>query len=1458
MKKYTRRPIRRVKPKKATIQKKGSSQTGGAYSHTSSNEAIAGLLGNQFMLQKAAFDKKNKEESDAFGGAPEKNAPSTSLLSSIKSKRGGGNKLPKETQSEMEKGFGGEDFSDVRVHTDSDSVQMNKNMGAKAFTNEKDIHFNSGEFAPDTKEGKHLLAHELTHVVQQKTISDLHTKLNDPVQRSSYEVEADRSADMIVGGGSINANASLSQVQAPSVTGVQCKNDALPAVTEKPNQPIDAISQNKNIKKTITSSHWKIIYNIIGATETIDESFITKLKAWQGNNKIAQSGVLDNITLQWLSFEDGANELDTYVSSNNTLYMGLNKKAAKNETNKLKSVNKDAENFIIENDSSKVFSYTIDSEKQKAYVIEQYLQSILPEIEKSSIKKLVIFFDNAFVIEKCDDLLFLRNKDTFDELLQIVKQLHEASTGKKIIKRVILSGHSGGVELTGDGDGEVSFKQLLFLKETSLFDKGFLQVEDLMVSACNAGYKDHVNQYLKIFPRARCIWGYANYSPAGNIKDIGSNKDLKLWEAATKGKTTPKSVSDARKDSDDSYRISTWTRTDNKEDATIKDGEYTVSETFAAKNIADLEKDYKSSPYKTAYINAFHNGKIDKQPLNSYYILLTTLVFHHDRNDLETERTRTSKLRKWNTTDRTNTIHNKMSDILKELHTEEQRQRLSKIISTKEISRTDCLDFFRNIDLSNFKNKEWKQNIADWFLLPPEISKLEEKDDEVVQPQMEPGQVKSLATLSKKNLTSAGSGSPLPKDIQTKMEKGFGGEDFSEVRIHTSSKSSELNDALGARAFTNGKDIHFNKGQFAPNSQKGNHLLAHELTHVVQQRSVPDLQTKLTDPLQRNHFEVEAEKSADSIASGNSVKKSSLSLVSSPNSIQLKAAATEEELKTYLSNLQTNQKKGDKKKNLQIANNRDFLLSLDISEYSLLINSLLKKRLGEREQSAILNILSVSQQKAVSDQLINNYLDKKVLKNAFTKEDREKLDSIINESSSNDEQLNIATYENANDYANRGYYEHLNSYVSGNEYFKLQKYYTNNLTASDSITITVTASDDLIEKGANLLQMRLDNAEKLLLDWGFKGNINKKLDKASGSNEIDFAKYRYVEFTETATTTDKSDEKTKPSQSPNRSISRNELKKHIKNAQNYINKGIEKLNSSNGSTLKEFFGDISKESIIIKLQAISAQLYFYLDNYEDCTTCDETTIAVNIGRGKDSELKLGQSFLNETDNRKKEDTLIHEAVHAAIDGHDYAYEHERILNLPVKFAIQNPDSYILFLQKLHTGKENSKPPQDKLLGMLPDQEKSVKQAISLLQAYLRRAVKKLQYQYYEYKLATTKSSPKLSEVSTILNSAIAGSDIPMYAKYGAMYHHLKKLKSVVSDKFTFEKGSKERLELKNRIFTITDNFFTLNNSQQAGKLLSLLINYAPPMDDYGYIEEKFDLKIPSNLHSAIMQIFALV
>ena len=82
--------------------------------------------------------------------------------------------------------------------------------------------------------------------------------------------------------------------------------------------------------------------------------------------------------------------------------------------------------------------------------------------------------------------------------------------------------------------------------------------------------------------------------------------------------------------------------------------------------------------------------------------------------------------------------------------------------------------------------------------------------------------------------SSRGGGSPLAPDVQSTMGSAFGA-DFSRIRVHTGAQSKDLNNRIQAKAFTVGSDVYFRDGAPDTGSSSGQELLAHELTHTIQQ-----------------------------------------------------------------------------------------------------------------------------------------------------------------------------------------------------------------------------------------------------------------------------------------------------------------------------------------------------------------------------------------------------------------------------------------------------------------------------------------------------------------------------------------------------------------------------------------------------------------------------------------------
>ena len=127
---------------------------------------------------------------------------SSSLGDKINSSKGGGNSMDGHTQSFMQSRFSN-DFSNVKIHTGGEAVQMNQELNAKAFTVGNDIYFNEGQYQPSSENGKHLLAHELTHSIQQSNNATSTASGNGIVQRFASE-EHQKMGDVATGKTSYN------------------------------------------------------------------------------------------------------------------------------------------------------------------------------------------------------------------------------------------------------------------------------------------------------------------------------------------------------------------------------------------------------------------------------------------------------------------------------------------------------------------------------------------------------------------------------------------------------------------------------------------------------------------------------------------------------------------------------------------------------------------------------------------------------------------------------------------------------------------------------------------------------------------------------------------------------------------------------------------------------------------------------------------------------------------------------------------------------------------------------------------------------------------------------------------------------------------------------------------------------------------------------------------------------
>jgi len=136
----------------------------------------------------------------------------------------------------------------------------------------------------------------------------------------------------------------------------------------------------------------------------------------------------------------------------------------------------------------------------------------------------------------------------------------------------------------------------------------------------------------------------------------------------------------------------------------------------------------------------------------------------------------------------------------------------------------------------------------------PEEKEEEEGEGEALQAQAAPGEVPEVTPdLETRIRALRGGGRPLRASVRSFFEPRFG-RDFGAVRLHTGEAAAAVARAVRAQAFAVGRDIGFGAGKYRPESNQGRRLIAHELTHVVQQQAIDSARQtgtlqRLTDPM---------------------------------------------------------------------------------------------------------------------------------------------------------------------------------------------------------------------------------------------------------------------------------------------------------------------------------------------------------------------------------------------------------------------------------------------------------------------------------------------------------------------------------------------------------------------------------------------------------------------------------
>lgn len=214
--------------------------------------------------EEAVQSKEEEEEAVQTKAQARPNVSTPSLESRLNNSSGRGKKLTGKTKNEMESGFGS-DFSNVNIHTDQNAAQMSQELGAKAFAHGNDIYFNKGQYNPESSEGKHLLAHELTHTIQQKGM------VQKKVQRD---------------------------------LAVEPPNPKAVAKTLTDSEVESAIKYNK--KRFKRESELKTLRDVLGLSydvATIDKEFVQTVAQWQAENNLKVDGKIGPRTAAVIGYE---------------------------------------------------------------------------------------------------------------------------------------------------------------------------------------------------------------------------------------------------------------------------------------------------------------------------------------------------------------------------------------------------------------------------------------------------------------------------------------------------------------------------------------------------------------------------------------------------------------------------------------------------------------------------------------------------------------------------------------------------------------------------------------------------------------------------------------------------------------------------------------------------------------------------------------------------------------------------------------------------------------------------------------------------------------------------------------------------------------------------------------------------------------------------------------------------
>ncbi|WP_298892649.1 DUF4157 domain-containing protein [uncultured Psychroserpens sp.] len=238
----------------------------------------------EYVLRKEEEELPDNDQLLQRKGIDTPSENTSNLESRLNSSKGGGRSLPSDLQTSMGSEFGA-DFSKVKIHTGSEAVQMSQDIGAQAFTHGSDIYFNEGKYDTNSNSGKHLLAHELTHTVQQGA-----SDVTPSVQKLSWDDvrQAGSSALSSAGRGLTNIGGAISDTVSSGVDTVRNAGASFMRTTLNQYAPglWDLLTNGVDVelKRRIFQSVMRVVRNL--KTQIENSDLVGKIRDFFSNSKV--------------------------------------------------------------------------------------------------------------------------------------------------------------------------------------------------------------------------------------------------------------------------------------------------------------------------------------------------------------------------------------------------------------------------------------------------------------------------------------------------------------------------------------------------------------------------------------------------------------------------------------------------------------------------------------------------------------------------------------------------------------------------------------------------------------------------------------------------------------------------------------------------------------------------------------------------------------------------------------------------------------------------------------------------------------------------------------------------------------------------------------------------------------------------------------------------------------------